>query len=139
MVQNVTWSNIRVTNVTFPIFVTQTYQNQAAGTQARPDNGQAVMMRDFTWSNFSGTINELNPGDGSCVKPCWYYDGLTGLRHNEAVVFQCATGQSCQNFAVESVKLRAQKQEGTSVICKNVVKEMNPRLGFECRDGLFSP
>src|SRR6202012_4394020 len=67
LVSNVTWSDIRVENVTFPIFVTQTYQNQAAGKQQRT-GGQAVVMKNFTWEKFSGTINSLSPGDGSCVK-----------------------------------------------------------------------
>lgn len=71
---NVTWSNIRVYNVTFPIFVTQTYTNQgSAQTQlengavvGRPNNS-SVVMKNFKWENFTGTINTFNPGDGSCV------------------------------------------------------------------------
>lgn len=71
---NITWSNIRVYNVTFPIFVTQTYYNQGSSqtqsgsgpTQGRLNNA-TVNMRDFRWTNWTGTINEFMPGDGSCT------------------------------------------------------------------------
>lgn len=66
LVKNVTWSNVRVYNVTFPIFVTQTYYNQASASSGTASN-QSVAMVDFTWEDFTGTINSFNPGDGSCV------------------------------------------------------------------------
>lgn len=74
LAQNITWSNIRTYNVTFPIFVTQTYINQGS-TQTQLENGvvvgrpnnSTVVMKDFRWSNFTGTINTFSPGDGSCV------------------------------------------------------------------------
>jgi hypothetical protein len=71
---NISWTNIRVYNVTFPIFVTQTYINQgstqtqigAGATGGRPNNA-TVNMENFVWANFTGTINTFQPGDGSCV------------------------------------------------------------------------
>lgn len=69
LAKNITWSNIRVYNVTFPIFVTQTYLNQdtnQVGTTTRPNNS-SVNMQDFTWRDFTGTVNTFNPGDGSCA------------------------------------------------------------------------
>lgn len=74
LAKNVTWSNIRVYNVTFPIFVTQTYLNQGSaqtqiesGAVTERPNNSSVVMEDFTWANFTGTINSFNPGDHSCV------------------------------------------------------------------------
>jgi hypothetical protein len=67
LAKNVTWSNIRTYNVTFPIFVTQTYFNQGSGSASERPNNSSVDMQDFTWENFAGTINTFNPGDGSCV------------------------------------------------------------------------
>lgn len=64
--KNITWSNIRLYNVTFPIFVTQTYYDQASGSSGSASN-QSVIISDFTWEDFTGTINSFNPGDGSCV------------------------------------------------------------------------
>lgn len=74
MAKNITWSNIRSYNVTFPIFVTQTYINQgsnqtqlSSGAVTGRPNNSSVNMQDFTWENFAGTINTYNPGDKSCV------------------------------------------------------------------------
>ena len=74
LAKNISWTNMRVYNVTFPIFVTQTYINQG-GSQTQSGNGgvegrknnATVDMEDFTWANFTGTINTFMPGDGSCV------------------------------------------------------------------------
>ena len=66
LAKNVTWSNIRVYNVTFPIFVTQTYFNQGSSSTPRPNNS-SVNMEDFTFENFAGTIDTFSPGDGSCA------------------------------------------------------------------------
>jgi Glycosyl hydrolases family 28 len=138
LVSNVTWEDIRVYNVTFPIFVTQTYQNQAMGKQARP-SGQSVQMKDFTWRNFSGTINSFNPGDGSCVQPCWYYDGLSGLKHTEAVILGCDSPGSCVNFRLSGINLRPNTGGKATAICTNAPRDLNPRLGFECKTGIFEP
>lgn len=74
LAKNISWTNIRVYNVTFPIFVTQTYYNQGntqtqngnGATTGRPNNA-TVNMEDFTWANWTGTINQFKPGDGSCA------------------------------------------------------------------------
>ena len=212
LVSNVSWSDIKVRNVTvgpnplsegatdrpqFPIFVTQTYTNQEFGraassgkrggrgsgaskgmgrtkTKADIEDGrgaivpaiapatvddadaderaahaaqsppaQAVQMRNFRWRNFSGTINSLHPGDGSCVAPCWYYDGLPrDLRHTEGVVMQCALGggaasASCQGFELSGIDLRPEAGARPSAVCENVQAERNPRLGFVCAGGEF--
>jgi hypothetical protein len=136
LVSNVTWENISVENVTFPIFVTQTYQNQALGKQARP-SGQSVQMKDFTWRNFSGTINDLKPGDGSCVQPCWYYEGLSGLKHTEAVILGCDSPGSCVNFRLSGINLKPISGGQTTAICMNVQADLNPKLGFGCKNGNF--
>lgn len=74
LASDVTWSNIRVYNVTFPIFVTQTYFNQGSsqtqiegGKTEERKNNATVDMRGFSWVNWTGTINTFAPGDGSCV------------------------------------------------------------------------
>jgi hypothetical protein len=139
LAKNITWSNIHVENVTFPIFVTQTYFNQANSKAERP-NDSSVMMEDFTFSNFTGTINSLKPGDGSCVSdPCWYNAGLPDLKHTEAVIIQCNTENSCRNFALKDIKLIPQKAEAASLICLRAKADLNPKLGFECTNGTFTP
>lgn len=88
-----TWSNIHVHNATFPIFATGVYFDQVSGIprgdQSRavklmlqntnrgltpgnyPANSTATHISNFEWINVTGTINDVYPGDGSCVtNPC---------------------------------------------------------------------
>ncbi|OCK86060.1 glycoside hydrolase family 28 protein [Lepidopterella palustris CBS 459.81] len=145
LARNISWTNIRLYNVSFPIYVTQTYINQGStqtqlenGTVTNRPNNSTVVMQDFTWANFTGTINTFSPGDGSCVTdPCWYDIGLPGLRHTEAIVIECNTNTSCQNFTLENIQVWPQSMEVPTVVCINATTELNPKLGFECRNGTF--
>ncbi|GKT43323.1 putative exopolygalacturonase X [Colletotrichum spaethianum] len=137
LARNITWSNIRVNNVTFPIFVTQTYYNQASAGGDRPNNS-SVMMEDFTWEHFSGNINTYKPGDGSCTtNPCWYNSGLVNLTHTEAVIIECNTEKSCKGFQTRDIKIEPQSKTVPKVICMNAMPDLNPKLGFECANGTF--
>ncbi|KAE9378302.1 glycoside hydrolase family 28 protein [Stipitochalara longipes BDJ] len=147
LAKNITWSNIRTYNVTFPIFVTQTYFNQGSSqTQlesgavvGRPNNA-TVVMEDFTWANFTGTINTFSPGDGSCVTdPCWYNVGLPDLQHTEAIIVECSTNSSCSNFVTENVEVFPQDMSAPTVVCFNATAALNPKLGFDCSNGTFIP
>lgn len=79
LAKNITWSNIRTFNVSFPIFITQSYFNQGSaqtqlenGTTTERPNNSSVVMQNFNFVNFTGTIASYNYGDGSCVTtPCW--------------------------------------------------------------------
>ncbi|OJJ33941.1 hypothetical protein ASPWEDRAFT_41827 [Aspergillus wentii DTO 134E9] len=140
LVKNVTWKNIRVFNVTFPIFVTQSYEDQGASRSGEIDPSSAVMMEDFTWEDFSGSINTYQPGDGSCVTdPCWYDVGLENLKHTEAIVIECNTKKSCKNFTTKNIQLYPQSHQSPSVICMNAATDLNPDLGFDCRNGTYVP
>ena len=146
-VKNVTWKNIRVYNVTFPIFVTQSYTNQGSsqtqlgnGATTGRANNASVTMEDFTWSGFSGTINTFRPGDGSCVSdPCWYNLGLPNLSHTESIIIECNTESSCKNFALEDIQVIPQNLEDPTAICINATAALNPQLGFDCRNGTYLP
>ncbi|OCT46447.1 Exopolygalacturonase C [Cladophialophora carrionii] len=147
LAKNITWSNIRVYNVTFPIFVTQTYINQGSaqtqlenGTTVGRPNNSTVNMEDFTWANFTGTINTFNPGDGSCVSdPCWYDVGLPDLRHTEAVIIECNTNRSCKNFALDNIQVFPETLTPPTVICIDASAALNPNLGFQCANGTYTP
>jgi hypothetical protein len=145
--KNITWSNIRSYNVSFPIFVTQTYFNQGSsqtqletgGVVGRPNNS-TVVMKYFTWVNFTGTINTFSPGDGSCVTdPCWYNADLPDLKHTEAIIVGCNTNSSCSNFVTKNIELFPQDMEAPTVVCFNATAALNPKLGFDCRNATFIP
>lgn len=146
LAKNITWSNIRVYN-TFPIFVTQTYISQGStqtqledGSVTERPNNSSVIMQDFTWANFSGTINTFRPGDGSSVSdPCWYDDGLSNLTHTEAIIIEWNTNSSCNNFALSNIQVFPQSMEPPTVICINATAELNPNLGFDCTNGTYVP
>jgi hypothetical protein len=93
LAKNVTWSNIHLYNVTFPIFVTQTYVNQGSaqtqlenGTTVGRPNNSTVNMEDFTWSGFTGTINSFSPGDGSCVSDVGHGLSVRKFTNNETAM-----------------------------------------------------
>lgn len=146
-VENITWSNIRVSNVTFPIFVTQTYFNQgSAQTQiengavvGRPNNA-SVIMNNFRWENWTGAINSYQPGDRSCASnPCWYNAGLPTVDGTQGIIFECTDETTCKNFVVKGVDVMPEIEKPTSVICMNVAAESNKDLGFECKNGTYAP
>ncbi|KAF2097651.1 pectin lyase-like protein [Rhizodiscina lignyota] len=146
LAKNVTWSNIRAYNVTFPIFVTQTYLNQGSNqtqlengaTSGRPNNA-TVNMEDFTWANFTGTINTFMPGDGSCVSdPCWYNVGLPNLQHTEAIIIECNTNVSCKSFVLENIELIPQSLDAPTMVCINATSSLNPGLGVDCVNGTYT-
>ncbi|KAH7017778.1 polygalacturonase [Ilyonectria destructans] len=139
LVKNVEWSNIRLFNVTFPVFITQTYWDQNKATSGRPTD-TAVMMEDFTWENWSGSINSYMPGDGSCASdPCWYNVGLPNLEHNEAIILECYNDKSCKNFKFNDIRIYPQDLSSPSVICMNAKASLNPEMGIDCHNGTFVP
>ncbi|KAK1989838.1 family 28 glycosyl hydrolase [Colletotrichum falcatum] len=122
--KNITRSKIRVDNVTFPIFVTQTYYNQARPDCDRPSNS-SVTMEDFTWEHFSGNINTYSPGDGSCT---------TNIK---AVVIGCSNRTSCTGFQTRDIRIEPQSRTVPKVICMNAGPDLNPNLGFDCANGSY--
>jgi polygalacturonase len=147
LVKNVSWKNIRVYNVTFPIFVTQSYFNQGSsqtqlgnGVTTGRVNNASVAMENFTWSDFTGSVNTYRPGDGSCASnPCWYNTGLPNLKHTEAVIIECNTATSCKNFELNNIQVIPQSMVEPTVICINATAALNPHLGFDCKNGTFVP
>lgn len=147
LAKNISWKNIRVYNVTFPIFVTQSYftlgssQTQLGNgaTSGRATNA-SVMMEGFTWSDFTGTVSTWRPGDRSCVSdPCWYDAGLLNLNHTETVIIECNTATSCEDFSVQNIQAIPQSMAPPTMICINATAQLNPQLGFDCRNGTYLP
>jgi hypothetical protein len=147
LARNITWSNIRLYNVTFPIQVTQRYFNQGSAqtqltsgsTTGRPNNS-SVILEDFTFANFTGNINSYHPGDGSCVTdPCWYNVGYPDLTQSESIIIECNEMDSCSNISFQNIEVRPQNSLPPTKICVSVDAELNPELGFECSNGSYVP
>ncbi|KZV83749.1 pectin lyase-like protein [Exidia glandulosa HHB12029] len=58
--QNITWRNIVVKNVPFPIYVTQNYWDQNLGPKPNTTGGTNTLVDNFTFENFSGTLRECH-------------------------------------------------------------------------------
>lgn len=147
LAKNISWKNIRVYNATFPIFVTQGYFNQGSSqtqlwngaTNGRANNA-SVVTEDFTWSDFTGTVNTWRPGDGSCVSgPCWYDAGLPNFNHTETVILECNSATSCKVFSMHNIQVIPQSMAPPTVICINATGQLNGQLGFSCRNGTYVP
>ncbi|BEI88598.1 uncharacterized protein CcaverHIS019_0113160 [Cutaneotrichosporon cavernicola] len=144
LVENITWENFKIENVTIPIYVTQTYHNQGSlqtqnGQEVKTNvTGQAVQMQNFTWKNWRGSINTFHPGDASCAStPCWY--DVPGATGSEAVIMTCANADSCRGFNVENVQVIPQDYSDPSIMCTNVGTASNPEFGIDCVNGTFVP
>lgn len=72
LAKNITWSNIRTFNVSFPIYITQSYFNQGSaqtqlenGTTTGRPNNSSVIMQNFNFVNFTGTVSLTATIDGA--------------------------------------------------------------------------
>ncbi|KDN49278.1 hypothetical protein RSAG8_01980, partial [Rhizoctonia solani AG-8 WAC10335] len=72
LAKNITWRNIILDNVPFPIYVTQNYWDQALGP--KPDLGtNNVHIEDMLFDSFNGTQLDTPYVEGTCISdPCWY-------------------------------------------------------------------
>ncbi|TFK47002.1 pectin lyase-like protein [Heliocybe sulcata] len=133
LAKNVTYRNIGVRNVSFPLYLTQSYVDQESPGAARVDNA-SVIMQDFTYDNFYGDINTFHPGDASCVSdPCWYYE--EGADGTQAAILRCNPG-TCQNFTLSNIHLRTQSGVPATLLCNNPPVD-SPDVGFICQNGTF--
>ncbi|GFZ45367.1 hypothetical protein JCM24511_03093 [Saitozyma sp. JCM 24511] len=149
--QNVTWQNYHVENVTFPIYVTQTYVNQgSAQTQNSGEgsnttatvngrlNNASVVMENFTYENWTGTINTYQRGDWSCVtNPCWY--DVPGADGTQSIVIQCSNSTSCSDYQLKNIQVTPMSSKPASVLCTYLDAKANPQLGFVCTNGTYVP
>jgi hypothetical protein len=97
-------------------------------------------MEDFKFINFTGTLNSINPGDGTCVTdPCWYDVGLLERNKTESIIVECSNSTSCKNFEFDNIDVFPENMQAPTVICMNATKALNPNLGFECTNGSYIP
>jgi hypothetical protein len=91
----------------------------------------------FTWRNIKGSIDDLNPGDGSCVNPCWYYEELPTLKHTKAVILGCDSATSCVDFQMSNRELEADRErEARDDLCE-LSGEYEPEFGLRLSEWHF--
>ena len=71
-VSNVTWRNIEVKNVSYPIHFIEDYYDQEKGIPSGTNTSIAAYAKGFAWEGINGSVAAV-VGDASCVSdPCWY-------------------------------------------------------------------
>ncbi|KII93186.1 glycoside hydrolase family 28 protein [Plicaturopsis crispa FD-325 SS-3] len=156
--RNISYTNVAVQNVTFPIYVTQNYYDQSQS--APPLSNTSTTIEGLSFNNFAGTINSLHPGkstlpmclsaalmristgDGSCISdPCWYaVDGVDGT---QSVIFDRLYAGTIKSMDVKNAAGVVPGNVGgrrlkPTVICNETAVE-GLDVGFVCWDGAYIP
>ncbi|EJD43225.1 hypothetical protein AURDEDRAFT_199571 [Auricularia subglabra TFB-10046 SS5] len=131
--RNITWRNIVVKNVRFPIYVTQNYWDQGIGPKPNSSSTTSTHIEDFTFENFTGTQRDTPYVEGSCVSdPCWYaVEGATG---HESIIFDLYPGTGT-NIRAKNVNIRTKTGVRPQVMCDPAAITSDP--GFKCWNGDF--
>ncbi|ESK92386.1 glycoside hydrolase family 28 protein [Moniliophthora roreri MCA 2997] len=91
LARNITWRNIVIQDVAFPIYVTQNYWDQEKGPKTNAPSGSHTMIQDFLFENFSGDLRDVPYVEGSCISdPCWY--NVSGATGKEVAIFDLYRG-----------------------------------------------
>uniref|UniRef100_A0A0W0FJ62 galacturonan 1,4-alpha-galacturonidase n=1 Tax=Moniliophthora roreri TaxID=221103 RepID=A0A0W0FJ62_MONRR len=106
LARNITWRNIVIQDVAFPIYVTQNYWDQEKGPKTNAPSGSHTMIQDFLFENFSGDLRDVPYVEGSCISdPCWY--NVSGATGKEVAIFDLYRG-SAKNIRLEDIKVVTQ-------------------------------
>ncbi|KAK7052027.1 glycoside hydrolase family 28 protein [Favolaschia claudopus] len=137
LTRNVTWRNVRFIDTVFPIYVTQNYFDQETSTRpvipANPDPNNATHIQDFVFENFSGSIRDVGPQEGSCISdPCWFF--VANATGREVVIFDLYPG-TAMNITTKNIFAKTESGGEVDVMC-NPEDIMND-VGFKCQDGRF--
>ncbi|CAK5263543.1 unnamed protein product [Mycena citricolor] len=132
---NIVYRNVVVRNITFPIYVTQNYFDQSQSPP--PPSNLSVQIDGLTFQDFAGTINSLNPGDGSCISdPCWYH--VAGADGTQSIIFDSLHAGSATNLSATGIAVVPDApSERPTVMCNASVTPGD--VGFRCWDGPYIP
>ncbi|KAJ7863376.1 pectin lyase-like protein, partial [Mycena leptocephala] len=137
LTRNVTYRNIRFVDTLFPIYVTQNYFDQETSTRpvipANPDPNNATHIEDFTFENFSGTIRDIGPEEGSCISdPCWFF--VANATGREVVILDLYPS-TATNVRTKNIVAKTESGGRVDVMCSTV--DVTNDVGFICQDGAF--
>ncbi|KZV87819.1 putative endopolygalacturonase [Exidia glandulosa HHB12029] len=135
--ENVTWSNIKLVNVSTGIFITQNYYDQDKGARPNNTNETATRVTNFRYENFTGTLG-TNWTDGTCISsPCWNF--VQGIDGSQAVIFDLYNG-TATNISLVGIDIKKHDGGNPNVLCDPATLadgEQNT-LGFQCTNGAFA-
>ncbi|EUC66233.1 glycoside hydrolase family 28 protein [Rhizoctonia solani AG-3 Rhs1AP] len=135
LARNLTWRNIVLENVPFPIYVTQNYWNQELDppTTGSPNN---THIEGMLFENFSGTQLDTPYLEGSCVTdPCWY--AVANTTGKEIVIFDLYPNTTA-NVVVKNISgIKPVDHAEPAVMCDPTT--ISNDVGFVCQNGPFVP
>lgn len=134
--KNITWKDITIKSVRFPIYVTQNYWDQNVGAKPNTSSVNNTLIDTFTFKNFQGTINDLTDyHEGSCVSdPCWY--DVPGATGTEVAILDLYPG-TAKNVLAKNINVVTLSGSHVTVMCDPT--EVSNDVGFKCWDGVFQP
>ncbi|CUA67839.1 hypothetical protein RSOLAG22IIIB_03269 [Rhizoctonia solani] len=133
--RNVTWRNIVVENVPFPIYVTQNYWNQALPL---PTTGgiNNTHIENMLFQNFSGTQLDTPYVEGSCITdPCWY--AVANATGNEIVIFDLYPNTTSNIIVKDISGIKPVDNAEPAVMCDPTA--ISKDVGFVCHNGPYVP
>ncbi|KAG8971902.1 hypothetical protein FRC05_010571 [Tulasnella sp. 425] len=134
LASNITWRNIVLQHVKFPIYVTQNYWDQGKGPKPNSTSTNSTHLQNILFDNFSGDIDDSGTVEGTCITdPCWYY--VPGATGEESVIFDLYPGTATNIVARHINGIRTDKGVPVRVMCDNTTITSDP--GFVCQNGPF--
>ncbi|KAH7097874.1 pectin lyase fold/virulence factor [Auriculariales sp. MPI-PUGE-AT-0066] len=135
--ENITWSDIKLVNVSTGIFITQNYYDQDKGPRPDNPNKTSTELRNIRYENFSGFLAS-NWTDGTCISsPCWNF--VNGIDNTRGVIFDLYPG-TAQNISLVDINIKQHDEKtNANVLCNatTLAKDQQNTLGFQCADGEF--
>ncbi|CAD6453276.1 c53a9208-42f8-4475-88ac-1a29c83549a5 [Sclerotinia trifoliorum] len=130
-ISDVTWKNIEVKNVSFPIHFIADYYDQEKGIPAGTNTSISALASRFSWQGINGSVAAV-VGDGTCVTdPCWY--ATTGESPNNGMYLLCHDHAHCEDFHFEGIDLTTAKGAPAGEICTGL--EGVEDMGISCVNG----
>ncbi|KAG8764316.1 hypothetical protein FRC12_008200 [Ceratobasidium sp. 428] len=134
LARNITWRNIVLYNVPFPIYVTQNYWDQGLGPKPPTDSPNNTHIQDMLFDNFSGTQLDTPYVEGSCVSdPCWY--AVANATGKEIAIFDLYPNTTANIVARHISGIRPSDGAKQAVMCDP--KTVTNDVGFVCQNGAF--
>ncbi|CAA7265052.1 unnamed protein product [Cyclocybe aegerita] len=133
LARNITWRNIKFSDVPFPIYITQNYWDQGIGPRPNTSSTNNTQIQDFTFENFVGIVRDVPYVEGSCISdPCWYY--VPEATGKEVAIFDLYPG-TAKNIVAKRIFSRTETGAPVAVMCNSTTIEND--VGFECWNGPF--
>ncbi|KAF7867571.1 uncharacterized protein EAF02_009762 [Botrytis sinoallii] len=133
-VSNVTWRNIEVKNVSYPIHFIEDYYDQEKGIPSGTDTSLAAYAKGFTWEGINGTVAAV-VGDASCVSdPCWY--ATTNESPKNGLYLLCHDSAHCEDFHFEGIDLTTANGTTAGEVCTGL--EGVEGMGVTCVNGTIT-